>query len=133
MPAWGEIDGGLTKVEIETVLGYLRTLGGGAKPEPTTAPARWIKADPVPGKAIYASVCASCHGPDGKGGDGPALNNRQFLKLASDTFLFGTVSDGRRGAIMPAFGKPMLDRRMLTPDEIDSVIAFLRTWEGKQP
>ena len=29
--------------------------------------------DPPPGKAVYARVCESCHGADGKGGTAPAL------------------------------------------------------------
>lgn len=30
--------------------------------------------DPVAGEAVYADNCASCHGADGEGGSGPAMD-----------------------------------------------------------
>jgi mono/diheme cytochrome c family protein len=32
------------------------------------------------GSALYASHCSTCHGGDGGGGTGPALNNGEVLK-----------------------------------------------------
>ena len=53
------------------------------------------------GADVFAGVCASCHGPDGKGMEGVAPNIREF-----DTKLVVNVlNHGKKGAIgrMPAF------------------------------
>jgi mono/diheme cytochrome c family protein len=36
------------------------------------------------GKALYAHDCASCHGPDLEGGNGPALTGPDFRQLLTD-------------------------------------------------
>ena len=73
-----------------------------------------------------------CHGERGEGKEGPALNNRVFLDLATDTYLVKTIRSGRRGTSMAGFGTSSTVHGALTDSEIESVIAFLRTWEGKK-
>ncbi len=52
--------------------------------------------DPERGKAVYAAACASCHGPDGKGGPkGGAVADPSYLALVSDQYLRTTVIAGR--------------------------------------
>ena len=79
------------------------------------------------GQAIYGSHCASCHGEQGEGIIGPALNSKQLLSSASDDLLFGLIRTGVPGTAMPAwsqsFGGP------LTDEEIRQAVAFVRSWE----
>ncbi len=79
------------------------------------------------GRTIYGSQCASCHGEQGEGSIGPALNSKQLLSIASDDLLFGLVRTGVPGTAMPAwsqsFGGP------LTDEEIRQAVAFVRSWE----
>lgn len=75
------------------------------------------------GKGIYDANCAACHQPDaiGKAGIAPSLISPQFLSIASDKFLFETISKGRSGTAMPAWGDQLGEKK------IKAVIAYLRS------
>ena len=132
MPGW-ERDGGLTRDDIAKVVAWLReTSGTQAKPDPK--PRRWVEtgqgtADKDLGKRLYAASCSGCHGEKGQGIEGPALNNQILLANATDTFLAETISGGREGTSMQGFLAGSSSRRSLSPQEIEAVIAFIRTWE----
>jgi mono/diheme cytochrome c family protein len=115
MPAWGEQEGGLRSEEIQRVAAYIRDLGGVAF-EGDPRPHHWIEGDVAEGKRLYPE----------------ALNNRVFLDLATDTYLFKTIKIGRTGTSMPSFGAGSSVQRTLTDGEIGSIVAFLRTWEVKK-
>lgn len=130
MPSWGEISGGLRPGEIDAVVAHLRTLSG--VPEKIEAgPARSVNADSSMGQRLYASSCSGCHGAKGEGGEGPALNNQVLLGSATDTYLVETISNGRRGTAMSGFATPSVTRPAYARNEIEAVVAFLRTW-GKE-
>jgi mono/diheme cytochrome c family protein len=131
MPAWGELDGGLRDEEIIRVAAYVRNLGG-VDFEGDLKPRRWIQGSSADGQRLFAAACARCHGERGEGKEGPALNNRVFLDLATDTYLLKTIQNGRPGTSMAAFGTSSTVQGALTESEIAAVIAFLRTWEGKK-
>ena len=60
--------------------------------------------DRAAGAKIYQSQCASCHGLDGKGGQGtPDFTSGQFRRASSDEGLFQIVAKGIPGTTMPAF------------------------------
>ncbi len=132
MPAWARINGGLSAQEIRTVVLWLRRLGG-ADFKPDGRPRRWVNADASHGRRLYRLACAGCHGPNGEGGEGPALNNPVLLEAATDSFLFETIRRGRRGTAMPAFSQPSPAHPTLAAEEIASVVAFLRSWERPAP
>lgn len=131
MPAWGEMDGGLTPEEIRAAVDHLRRLSGPPR-APDPKPARWLQADAEAGDRIYAASCAGCHGVIGQGDEAPALRDPVLLSEATDTFLVETIAGGRRGTAMPAFSEPSTVHPTLSRSEIESVAAFLRTWEKKQ-
>ncbi|HEY7164429.1 MAG TPA: c-type cytochrome [Candidatus Binatia bacterium] len=131
MPAWGELDGGLRSDEIVRLAAYVRNLGGVAF-EGDSKPPRWIKGDIAEGQRLFGANCARCHGDTGEGKEGPALNNRVFLDLASDTYLLKTIKNGRAGTAMAGFGAGSTVQRTLTDGEISSIVAVLRTWEVKK-
>lgn len=130
MPAWGELEGGLRDEEIGRLTAYVRNFAG-VPFEGDPKPRRWIEGDATQGERLYVEACASCHGARGEGKEGPALNNRVFLDLATDTYLFETIKIGRRGTSMSGFGAGSTAQRTLTDAEIVSVVAFMRTWEKK--
>ena len=129
MPAWGETTGGLRSEEIETVLGHLRTLGGNTAFEGDDRPPRWITADATRGGALYAANCASCHGASGEGKEGPELANQVLLANATDTYLVRTIGRGRRGTAMLGFTHGSTIRQALSEPDIESIVAYVRTWE----
>ena len=129
MPAWNQDEGGLREEEITKILAYLRQLGGVAEPKFGPAKRRWVKADPEMGKRLFAMHCAGCHGPNGKGNDAPALNNPVLLSTAGDTYFAETIARGRRDTAMPGFRNPSPAYPTLSETDIESIVAFIRTWE----
>jgi mono/diheme cytochrome c family protein len=83
------------------------------------------------GGDMYVFNCASCHGPDGEGGIGPALNSQQFLASTVDEQIDALIAVGIPGSLMSAysldFGGP------LTSEQIDALTAYLRSWEEDAP
>jgi mono/diheme cytochrome c family protein len=64
---------------------------------------------PVPAEAVvdfaelYNRNCAGCHGPDGRMGPAPPLNDTLFLAIVPDEELQMVVAAGRHGTLMPAW------------------------------
>jgi mono/diheme cytochrome c family protein len=130
MPAWSESEGGLRSEEIQSLVSYIRSLGGAAA-QPIEQPAerRWITADANHGLQLYGRFCAGCHGANGEGTQAPALNNPVLLANASDTYFVETIGRGRRGTEMLGFREASPIRPALEDDEIEAIVAFIRTWE----
>lgn len=85
------------------------------------------------GSEVFASNCVSCHGKKGKGipGDGPTLNSKEFLSAADNELIARTVKNGRPGTAMPAWAEE--NGGPLRSDQIDDVVAFIRSWEPTAP
>jgi len=83
------------------------------------------------GGRLYADNCAACHGTDGEGNVGPALNSRGLLQLTADEVLFSLIRTGVPGTVMPAwgqsFGGPFTDEQAM------QLVAFIRAWEATAP
>jgi mono/diheme cytochrome c family protein len=86
------------------------------------------------GAALYARMCAVCHGESGEGykaDQAPALRQQDFLAAVSDDFLGMSIADGRKGTSMSAWfierGGPLSER------DIAALILFLRSWQTKPP
>jgi mono/diheme cytochrome c family protein len=84
------------------------------------------------GASIYMAYCGGCHGDQGQGVTGPELQGDQFIKASDDQSLFTKIANGvQKENVMPAWlttkGGP------LTPDDINNVVAFLRTIQDETP
>lgn len=79
------------------------------------------------GQRLYQIQCTACHGEQGEGGVGTALNDSLLLRNTSDEILFSVIKSGVPGTQMPAWsvdhGGPMTD------EDIRSVVVFIRAWE----
>ena len=74
---------------------------------------------------LYATNCAGCHGPDGKGGAAVGLGNPVYLAVANDATLTRATADGVPGTSMPAFAQH--SGGMLTDNQIDAIVHGIRT------
>jgi len=95
MPAFGR-DGLLSAAEIQDLVSHVRTLSG--KEKAGAAAQR--------GAALFATNCASCHGPDGKGMrqfGAPNLADAIWLYGGSRADITNTITNARYG-VMPAWG-----------------------------
>jgi mono/diheme cytochrome c family protein len=83
------------------------------------------------GEQLWSFNCASCHGLNGEGGVGPALNSEQFLQSATDAQTRQLIAVGVPGSQMGAysqdFGGP------LTSEQIKALATYIRSWEGDAP
>jgi len=72
-----------------------------------------------PGRQVFASRCANCHGTGGGGGElGPSILGR--IPLRNDAELEAVIREGVSGAGMPSFAN-------LSKAEAGDLVAFLRT------
>jgi cytochrome c oxidase cbb3-type subunit 3/ubiquinol-cytochrome c reductase cytochrome c subunit len=79
------------------------------------------------GRAIYAQLCATCHGAEGNGyvaDNAPSLRTATFLATATDDFLRAAILRGRPGTAMGVYAR--WTGGPLGPAEANAVIAFLR-------
>ncbi|HYQ27463.1 MAG TPA: c-type cytochrome [Polyangiaceae bacterium] len=101
----------------------LSALAGGCK-----------KSEPPPvkltrGAELYGRMCAVCHGEKGEGykaDQAPRLAQPEFQASVSDEQLREAIKNGRNQTTMSAWSKER--GGPLSPEDIDQVIEFLRTW-----
>ena len=118
---------GMSGERIVSIIGVVTLLAGSSGV--FVSPARG--ADPGIAKKIYTDKCLKCHGEKGKG-DGPKAwdlskkpadyTDKEKMAKFTDADLKKVTKDGKKP--MPAFGKKLSD------EEIDSVIAYIRTFAG---
>jgi mono/diheme cytochrome c family protein len=115
-----------------------------AAPAPTTpapsapaVPTGNLRGDATAGAQLYATYCASCHGPGGKG-DGPVAQtlvpppanhtDHAYMSSLSDEQLYKVISQGGaavgRSALMAPWGGVVND------EGIRDLIAFIRKLSG---
>jgi len=122
MPIWGEV---LTEEQLSALIEYTLTTSRGA---------------PVQlGQRLFSQNCTVCHGDFGEGGINPTrtddiiapISSSQYLKTRDDFTLRAIISQGQPNIGMSPFG--VANGGPLDDDEIDAIIAFMRTWEANPP
>lgn len=96
-------------------------LGGGCRPAESQESAQ--------GKALFQSVCARCHGREGRGGvaqgSAPAprdFTDATFQRTRTDAQIRETIVHGRAGGAMPPFGTAF------TAEELDALVQQVRAF-----
>jgi cytochrome c oxidase cbb3-type subunit 3 len=79
------------------------------------------------GKAVYTARCAMCHAAEGQGLIGPNLTDNYWIHGAKLEQMRTIVENGVADKGMLAW------KGILTPDEIDSVVAFISSLHGTNP
>ena len=78
------------------------------------------------GKKTFASTCANCHGLDGKGGErAPNIAEKASVQRLSDAQISHIIENGVPGTGMPAF-------HSLAPSDVQAIVGYLRTLQGKK-
>lgn len=80
------------------------------------------------GQDLYTNNCGTCHGDNGEGDLGPALNSKKFLDSTEDGRIFSLISSGVPGTAMPSwsqdYGGP------LTGEQVQDLVGFIRHWQA---
>jgi mono/diheme cytochrome c family protein len=122
MPVWGNV---LTQEQIDALVNFIATSAQGTSVQR--------------GQTLFADNCAPCHGDFGEGGVNPANPNQiinpigtaEFLNTRDDTTLFQIISQGQPDQGMSPFG--ISNGGNLDDDQINSIVAFLRSWQANPP
>ena len=129
MPPWAH----LGREKIKAIVAYLRSHA--------TLPDRSAEVDSEPeshgdprlGKQWFEDICATCHGKNGNGyasgGTGTAIGFAGFQNKVTDGFIRETIRHGRSNTRMLGFSDST-GLAHLSPEEIDDVIAYMRTLPG---
>ncbi|MBN1132155.1 MAG: c-type cytochrome [Bacteroidales bacterium] len=88
---------------------------------------------PEEGEFRFHYLCSRCHGTYGEGDTGPAIMDRDFLKAASDQFLYETIAEGRSNTAMFGWSTDVYNEERLNSQEIANIIAYLRSVAVKIP
>lgn len=76
------------------------------------------------GQGLFSSICQSCHGAEGQGLVGPALNGNRYLERVEG--VINTILDGRPDHGMPSFANQFDDQ------EVAAVATYIRNaWENE--
>jgi len=76
--------------------------------------------DLAKGREIFVTYCARCHGINGGGGEGPALNRAYLPRAANDEAFIQVIFNGIPGTGMPGSW-------MLSKQQADQVIRYVRS------
>ena len=82
------------------------------------------------GPSLYAKYCGLCHGDVGEGykaDQANALNNPEFLSIASDDFLRDSIVKGRPGTPMSAWGESY--GGPLSDGDVSRLVYHMRKWQ----
>jgi len=84
-----------------------------------------LKTSPPPGKQLFNSTCAGCHGLDGRGSEkAPGIANSAKSQRLSDAQVSTIISNGIAGTGMPGF-------HSLSLAQVRSVVSYLHVLQGK--
>lgn len=109
--------------EIDSISAFVKSW---QKNDTLKAPEHDVEpSDTKRGREIFA-LCGGCHGLEGEGAMGPALLDPGFLASISDADLRRTIMWGRPGTPMKGYLKGMGGLAVLSDEEIDQVISYIR-------
>jgi len=110
--------GPLDDEQIDAIVTYIRSWE--ANPPVELPPEVSTVQGTISGSEIFTELCAQCHGPNGEGALGPALNDPQFQASSTDQYLYDTINLGHESTAMIGWGE------ILTSEQITEVVKFIR-------
>lgn len=119
MPGWSHLESG----ELADLVVFLRSFS------PTIPPSKNLNLELVDleeGALKYHFLCSRCHGEFGEGETGPAIINRDFLEVASNSFLYETIARGREHTAMFGWSADVYNQEKLETQDISNIIGYMR-------
>jgi menaquinol-cytochrome c reductase cytochrome b/c subunit len=118
------------------VLTVLAVVSTPPQVEAAEAPGGTLEDRIAAGEALYAELCAECHGAEGEGAELPdspgeftdPLNSDDFLLTRTRETIYKVIDFGQPGLGMPAFG--LAYGGALTGPEIRSIVDFIESWKA---
>ncbi len=116
-----------TEEDLRAIYTYLKTVPALKRTAPPTRTNPDFKVEPGAdrGSKVFGARCEACHGKDGKGAQPTNVKLAEVSASLSDADLKEFIAGGQMNLKMPTF------RKTLSNEELDDVVAFIRTWEQK--
>jgi len=126
MPAFGIEHGGpLTDQQVDVLTSGIMAWRQGAERTADMPAYAGGLGDVARGAEVYAVACASCHGPDGGGGeDAGSIIDPAYLSLVSDQYLRTVTVVGRPDLNMPDW-RNMAPGRVLNEQDVSDLVAWM--------
>lgn len=118
---WSEDDLRAMFVYLKTIPAFKRTVPP-TRTNPDAQPAHGVDR----GRMLFRARCQSCHGENGGGALATNVKLAEVAGSLNDAELKEFIASGQMNLKMPPFGKT------LSEEELNDVIAFIRTWEQQQ-
>jgi len=119
MSPFGTASGGpLDSDEIDAIVAFIRSWE--ANPPVELPPEIAVDQFPLEAADIYTELCAQCHGLDGEGIIGPALNNPEFQSANTDQNIYDTINLGHEATAMIGWGE------ILSSEQIEGLVNYIR-------
>lgn len=112
--------------EVGDLISYIRRLP--LQPERSVG-VPTVQGNGSRGKELFESLCAGCHGVDGRGRIAPSLRSPNFLSHVSDGFLQATLVRGRPGTPMRSWARGGQGFAELEPADINDIVHYIRGWQ----
>lgn len=120
MASWDPPSSGLNEREIDALVRAILPDRGEVTADGVLAAG---PGSPERGRALFEGNCSMCHGKGGAGGLAPALDNRDFLGPASDSFIAATLVRGRKNTAMPSWAR-------LGKQDLADLLALAGSWRS---
>lgn len=120
-----EFGGPLETDEIDAIIAYMRSWE--ENPPVDMPPEVAVETLSLKGSAIYAEICAQCHGANGEGDVGPALVSSSFQSKNTDQDIFNTINLGHEATAMIGWGD------ILSAEQIQDLVKFIRALGAAAP
>jgi mono/diheme cytochrome c family protein len=111
--------------DLQAVFAYLSTLPAFRR----TVPPNKFESDmqgiqgAERGKVLFRARCEACHGKNGNGAQPTNVKLAEVAASLTDKDLMDFLRSGQMNLKMPGFGKTLKE------DELNDVVAFIRTWK----
>ncbi len=132
MRPWKRGGGSLVELsdkDINDVVAYIRSR---ENQQPKEILSNIVTGTLSTGKDLYIKLCEQCHGKNGKGGLGPALNSPEFLGAATDGFIQAAIVRGRKRTPMRAWGLGAQGLQELPEEMINDITAYISSWRRQK-
>lgn len=124
MSPFGTAFGGpLEEEEVDAIVAFMRAWQ--ENPPVELPPEVSASAVSLRGAEIYRELCAQCHGLQGEGVIGPALNDPAFQAANTDQDIFDTINLGHEATAMIGWGE------ILSAEQILQLVEMIRQLEGE--
>ena len=120
-----DFGGPMTSQEVTAITTYLRSLEEDADSKPN-----WrtpLEDEDLTSNELFILACSRCHGVDAAGTEdvAPDISQTSLTMMETDEWLIERISYGFK--VMPRFG------RVLTPEQIIGIVAYLRFGDNPPP